>query len=466
LFRIHGIEYRTGVLEVARPRNIWDAVWGQIELTEEEWLVINTPAFQRLRRVHQLALTMLVFPGATHTRFEHSLGTRYVADRICKRLLDLSARGESATFDEADARIVRLAALLHDLGHGPFSHVSDPFLNRATDRGHEWIGAMAIEHLPEFRDVLDKDVAGTSRAIGDILLARGSRTIGRDIVSGPTDADKVDYLLRDSQATGVRGGHFDHDYLIDQLVGIQSIGESWLGFRWGGVWAVEGLKLARYHMFRTVYTHRNRVVTDVMLERALQAAIGTVLPADLLTLPPEEEFVEWFRRYESYDDWRVFALGIEADNSAGRMFRRLRDHKLLKVLVFLEGEEFKRLLGTEYARLLVASKDRHAARACEAELADALSFEAEDVIVELIDPRHVLYRDPLRLDEDINFVTKDGSVEPFAERSEIFSAQPADRWRRQLLVYAPVGRRDAPEVANLAQDRVLELLRKVLAEGR
>lgn len=73
---------------MTRARNIWDAVWGQIELTEEEWNLINTPAFQRLRRIHQLAMTMLVFPGATHTRFEHSLGTRHVADRIGRRLVD------------------------------------------------------------------------------------------------------------------------------------------------------------------------------------------------------------------------------------------------------------------------------------------------------------------------------------------------------------------------------------------
>jgi HD superfamily phosphohydrolase len=449
---------------VTRARNIWDAVWGQVELTEEEWTLINTPAFQRLRRIHQLAMTMLVFPGATHTRFEHSLGTRHVADRIGRRLVDLGERGESAPFTEAEARIVRLAALLHDLGHGPFSHVADPYLTASREHGHEWIGAMAVQHLPEFRDVLDAEVAGTAEAISDLLLGRGPRSILRDVVSGPTDADKIDYLLRDSQYTGVRGGHFDHEYLIDQLVGITSVGESWLGFRWNGIWAVEGIKLARYHMFRTVYTHRNRVVTDLMLERALRSAIGTVLPADLLTLPPENEFVDWFRRYEQHDDWSVFSAGVTADDAGGRMFRRLRDHDLLKVLVFQEGEEFKRLLGTEYARLLVARKTRHFERACEAPLAAELGLDPEDVIVELIDPRHVLHRDPLRLDEDVNFDNHEGEVEPFGERSEIFSAQPTDRWRRQLLVYAPQGRRDAPELAERAQHAVIDLLRTVLAE--
>lgn len=450
---------------MTRARNIWDAVWGQIELGEEEWQLINTPAFQRLRRVHQLAMTMLVFPGATHTRFEHSLGTMHVADRIARRLVDLGQRGGSAPFTKEEARIVRLAALLHDLGHGPFSHVSDPFLNASREHGHEWIGAMAVQQLPEFRDVLDAEVPGTSQAISDLLLANGARSISRDIVSGPTDADKIDYLLRDSQYTGVRGGHFDHEYLIDQVVGIPSVGESWLGFRWNGIWAVEGIKLARYHMFRTVYTHRNRLVTDLMLGRALKAAIGTILPPTLLTLPPEENFVEWFRAFELHDDWSVFSVGVAADDAAGRMFRRLRDHDLLKVLVFLEGEEFKRLLGTEYARLLVARRSQHFERACEAPLAADLGLDPEDLFVELINPAHVLYRDPLKLDDDVNFVNQDGLVEPFGERSEIFSAQPSERWRRQLVVYAPQGRRDAPELAERAKHAVIERLQAVLAEA-
>lgn len=448
---------------MTRARNIWDSVWGQIELTEEEWELINTRPFQRLRRVHQLAMTMLVFPGATHTRFEHSLGTRHVADRIARRLIDLAGREESAPFTEADARIVRLTALLHDLGHGPFSHVADPFLNAKIKHGHEWISAMAVAHLPELRDVVERGAAGTAQAIGDLLLARGPRSVSRDIVSGPTDADKIDYLLRDSQHTGVRGGHFDHEYLIDQLIGIESIGESWLGFRWNGIWAVEGIKLARYHMFRTVYTHRNRLVTDQMLDRAMRGAIGTFLPANLLTLPEEADFVEWFRQYEIYDDWRVMSLGVDQDSESGRMFRRLRDHALLKVLVFLEGEEFKRLLGTEHARRLAAGGGSELARQCQQPLAEVLKLNPEEVIVHLIEPSHVLHRDPLRLDEDINFKIQDGSVEAFAERSEIFSAQPTERWRRQLVVYAPVGRRDDPDLAETAKGAVIEILKATIA---
>jgi hypothetical protein len=151
-------------------------------------------------------MTMLVFPGATHTRFEHSIGTMHVADRMGQRLVDLYERGESSPFTRADARITRLAALLHDVGHGPFSHVVDTiFDEQPGKRGHEWIGATAIQQVPELRDVLETEEAGTASAISDLLVSRGRRTISRDIVSGPTDADKIDYLLRDSHHTGVRG---------------------------------------------------------------------------------------------------------------------------------------------------------------------------------------------------------------------------------------------------------------------
>lgn len=449
---------------MARPRNIWDSVWGQIELTEEEWELINTPAFQSLRRIHQLAMTMLVFPGATHTRFEHSLGTRHVADRVGRRLVHLAQLGESDAFSEGDARVTRLAALLHDIGHGPFSHVADPFLNASRPHGHEWIGAMAVTQVPELRDVVDKAEPGTSTAIADLLLGRGRRSVRRDIVSGPADADKIDYLMRDSQHTGVRGGHFDHDYLIDQLIAIESIGESWLGFRANGVWAVEGLKLARYHMFRTVYTHRNRLVTDLMLGRALRDGLGAYLPGDLLSLPPEAQFAEWFERYLAYDDWNVFAGGVQNDGPSGRMFRRLRDHRLLKVLVFVEGEEFKRLLGTEYARRLLADPRKGFEQSCEAPLAASLGLDPEEVMVYLVSPDHVLHRDPLRLDEDINLRTQDGDVQAFVDRSEIFSAAEPERWRRQLVVYADRGRKDDPDLAERAKAKVVEELKAMLAE--
>ncbi|HYK95426.1 MAG TPA: HD domain-containing protein [Candidatus Dormibacteraeota bacterium] len=453
---------------MTRPKNIWDAVWGQIELRDEEWRLINTPLYQRLRRIHQLGMTMLVFPGATHTRFEHGIGTCHVAGRIAHRLRELGPQLEfSPPVDEPDVRIARLAALLHDIGHGPFSHVSDPFLNAGGRKGHEWIGGMAVEHLPEIRDVVDADVPGSSTSIADLLLARGPRTVLRDIVSGPTDADRIDYLRRDSHYTGANQGHFDYEYFIDQVVAVQSGAESFLAFRWNGIWSVEGLILARYQMNRTVYGHRNRVVTDLMLQRGLRSALGRAVPTELLTLPDEGSFVDWFREYERWDDWRIFSEVLAGDAGLARsMFERLRDHRLLKVLVFLEGEELRLELGEEAAQQLAGTKGLDLGGAFSDQLADELGVPREDLIAHVIDARHVLQApDPLSHDQDINFVTVDGLVEPFFGRSEIFSAQPSDRWRRQLVVYAPNGRRDDPQLETRSTEAAIRLLRETLAEA-
>lgn len=448
---------------MTRPRNIWDPVWGQIELEDAEWLVLNTRAFQRLRRIHQLGMTMLVFPGATHTRFEHSVGACHVAGLMARRLRALQERGEATIeIGPADIQLVRFAALVHDIGHGPFSHVSDPFLGR---KGHEWIGAQAVVQIPALADA----VRSTGLDPADVAtLIHGSdrRSVHRDIVSGPTDADKIDYLLRDSHYTGARQGLFDHAYLIDQMIGYESVGESLLGFLWGGLWAVEGMKLARHHMHRTVYGHRNRVITDLMLRRGIQAALDEgLLPKDLFLRPSDDEFVEWFERYVEWDDWRVMSTlaWAPSDSRSGRIFRRLRDHDLLKVLVFLEGEEFKRALG-EHARRLAAQSDLpRLAAACEARLATELGIEADEIVVHLADQAHVLYAAP-DLDEDINFVTPGGAIEPLAERSELYSAMPSPRWLRQLVVYAPVGKRDE-RLSTRARAVALDALRSAIEES-
>lgn len=433
---------------MSRPKNVRDPVWGEIVLTDEEWELVNRPVFQRLRRIHQLALTMLVFPGTTHTRFEHSIGTCHVAGRIGNRLREASGDRGSMAFSEEDVRLVRLAGLLHDIGHGPFSHVADPFLDdKGGRKGHEWVGSMIVEHHPEIRSVLDDR---TTQAIGALLRGEGPRSVFRDIVSGPADADKVDYLLRDSHYAGVRQGLFDHDYFIDQAVAIPGnlTGESWLGFHSRGVWAVEGMKLARHHMHRTVYGHRNRLVTDLMLQRGLMAALDAgVLPPKLLSLPaPDEDFLEWHRQYHAYDDWAVMTDCCRApEGSLTRMmFERLRDHNLLKLLVFEEGEAFRDLLGGA-ARELVTRHEGDDCRAIETEVARELGFEPELIIVRVDNAANPLgLPTGARLaNEDINFLMRSGVTEPLDIRSEIFAATPpANRWRHRLLVYAPEGRQN------------------------
>jgi hypothetical protein len=431
---------------MTRNRNVLDPVWGEVRLSEDEWRIINLPCFQRLRRIHQLGLTMLVFPGATHSRFGHSLGACHAAGEVAARLRATSERSESPVeVTEDDERLVRLAALVHDLGHGPFSHVSDPFLNAGGVKGHEWVGSMIIETDAQIRDILGQD---TVTAICRLLRGEDKRSVQRDIVSGPADADKLDYLLRDSHYAGVRYGVFDHNHFIDQVAAIKfSATESWLGFRWAGLWAVEGMLLARHHLHRAVYGHRNRLVTDYMLERGLRSAMdGTTLPADLLTLPHPSDFESWNRTYQTYDDWRVMTIGVEAQEPiAKRMFTRLRDHDLLKLLVYVEDDDLKQRLGTLAVRAVELGGGDKLVPEIEPAIAKEIGCDPSEVIVRLLDPKHVLAGPSTSElgDEDIYVGTFDRQgYEPFRDRSEIYSATKSDRWRRKLLVYAPMGMKD------------------------
>ena len=187
-----------------------DPVHGFIELEPHEVRLVDTPCFQRLRRIRQLAMADLAFHGAVHTRFDHSLGTCHVAGRVAAQL----------ELDPAQRRLVRLAALLHDVGHGPFSHVFDDILEAVWEEE----GRDVRSEKPH--ELISRTILGRDRGISDILSATERQQLAslldrgygdpllKDIVSGSLDADKMDYLLRDSYFCGVRYGVYDLDQLL------------------------------------------------------------------------------------------------------------------------------------------------------------------------------------------------------------------------------------------------------------
>ena len=186
---------------------IRDPIHNFVNLPDELLPLVNTQPLQRLRGIRQLALANLVYPGALHTRFDHTLGVTHVAGMMAERL--------ELTPDES--RLVLVAALLHDIGHGPFSHVSEMSLSRYADRAtlkadqkdhkiHEVVTAEIIRTDPELCKLLKEEERNNVCA----LLKQGfGRAILKQIVSGPLDADKQDYLLRDSRFCGVQYGRFD-----------------------------------------------------------------------------------------------------------------------------------------------------------------------------------------------------------------------------------------------------------------
>lgn len=311
---------------------------GFVTLWDWEREIINHPAYQRLRRIRQLAWTDQVYPGAMHTRFEHSLGVMHVASAMFDRLVQNSKsllNDELGFSDDAinnDRRLVRLAALLHDVGHSPFSHASEELYpeHNGQQLEHEEYSAEIVRR--KLNDVIDghvdcQNTGITADKVASLLEGStvGRSSIWRDIITGQLDADRTDYLLRDSLHSGVDYGRFDWRRLIDCLRFVRTGGEGTgtrIGLTQGGFHAAEGLVLARYFMFTQVYFHKTRVAFDCHLKGALKE----VLPGAKFPKFHLEGGVDHLDEYLKWDDWRV--LGLLSQGEGGDHGRRLceRDH--------------------------------------------------------------------------------------------------------------------------------------------
>jgi uncharacterized protein len=297
---------------------IRDSVHVFVEADPDELAVVNSQAFQRLRHIHQLALTYLIYPGGTHRRFEHSLGVMQLAGRI----YDVVMREEhlsdvvrevvptSRRKREYWRSVLRMAALCHDMGHLPFSHAAEKEL-LPSGFSHEQITRALIESdqmktvwdgmrpRPEPEDVV-KVALGPEEA-QDLTFDTWEAILAEAIVGDVFGADRIDYLLRDSLHTGVAYGRFDHHRLIQTMRilppapdpaggGEAPTGEeaarSTLGVVRGGLESAEGLLIARYFMFSQVYFHPTRLIYDTHLKEFLKLWLserGGQFPTD-----PEE----------------------------------------------------------------------------------------------------------------------------------------------------------------------------------
>lgn len=267
-------------------QEIRDPIHNFVRATADEVLAINSPPFQRLRHIHQLALTYLVYPGATHRRFEHSLGVMELAGRVFDVITAEQNRHRSIEFPDRDTlaawrKYVRLGALFHDLGHLPFSHAAEEQLLE-DGKHHEWL-TVEVLRSDEMREVLKQmmpapDVEKVARiAIGPEKWAKwfGKATdfdewelMMTEIVTGDAfGVDRIDYLLRDSHHAGVAYGRFDHYRLIDTLriLPHPKLERPMIGIEKGGIHAAEALQLARQFMFLQLYYHHVRLAYDIHL---------------------------------------------------------------------------------------------------------------------------------------------------------------------------------------------------------
>ncbi|MBA3656384.1 MAG: HD domain-containing protein [Gemmatimonadaceae bacterium] len=227
---------------------IRDPLWNNIRVDPVALHLIDTPAFQRLRYVRQLGLAHLVYPGATHSRFEHAVGTYHLARRA---IAMLSERGDIDHLQD-EMRIIAPAALLHDLGHYPFSHA----LEEIGALHHEDVAGPLITSGPVAR-ILEAELGADAPARIHALVRGKSVSPLQGLISGSLDLDKIEYLKRDALMCGVPYGEIDVDRLMNSMAVVQDPADSMLkiGVMEKALSALESLLFAKYQMYRNVYWH-------------------------------------------------------------------------------------------------------------------------------------------------------------------------------------------------------------------
>jgi uncharacterized protein len=317
-------------------KRIFDPIHHFIELSDPEVALLDTAPMQRLRRLRQLGLAYLAFPAAEHTRFGHALGALAMGERV----FDALHRRDDGYFSSeaeylAQRRLLRVSLLLHDVGHGPFSHACEAVLGVYHEERTRNILAQ-----PEITAAIEGIGVDVARVL-ELILGDPATPypVLRELVSGPNlDADRMDYLLRDAYFTGVVNGRYDSDQLVGSLRVLDGSGGPVLGVDSRGIVALESFLLARYMMFSTVYFHH----TTRQYERILQEALRAIWP-NPRALDPVQAFLEW-------DDFRVLDAMRTATDRFGRAVRN-RD-SLYALVAEFNAEGDLRAFEASHARML------------------------------------------------------------------------------------------------------------------
>ena len=361
---------------------IKDPVHGDIPIDDEDLPILDSPAVQRLRRVKQIGLGDLAYPGANHTRFEHSIGTMYLAKVLAKRL-DL---------DHETARLLRVASLLHDVGHGPLSHTSEKFA----------IANFQIDHTEMTRrEITGGSTAAILESCGldptevSKISCEGKNDLGL-LLHSQIGIDRMDYLVRDAHYTGVAYGVIDHQRIISTM----ALVDGSLAVAEKGMQAVESLLVARFLMYPTVYLHHVSRIADSMMLRALEG------------LSQEGYSVEQIMRM---DDISLFNALRSAGGIPGTTAERLMNRDLFKRAVYLGTGQV-----ADLDELIKISQDREKMREMEDEIAEAAGLESGDVLVDI--------QGMPPLGEGETMILVRGRLEPLRARSALVGSLEEARW--------------------------------------
>ncbi|MDD4203581.1 MAG: HD domain-containing protein [Acholeplasmataceae bacterium] len=216
--------------------------------------LIDSKAFQRLRRITHLSGVKMVFHGAEHSRFNHSLGVYHLAIKLLDENDTLNQY-----FDEHEKMILMISALMHDIGHGPYSHAFE----RVFKLAHETYGANIILNDPEISSLLDNANKGLKESVSSVLLKTGKHPEIEQLVSSQIDIDRLDYLTRDAYYTGANYGRLD----LDRIIRMMAVKDNNIVYKEGAIHAIENYLVSRYHMYWQVYYHPVARSYEIMLEK-------------------------------------------------------------------------------------------------------------------------------------------------------------------------------------------------------
>lgn len=414
-----------------------DPLWNTIRIDPTALRLIDTPQFQRLRHIRQLGLAHLVYPGATHTRFDHALGVYHLA-RWATALL--AERGELERVDPTDCRLVPYAALLHDIGHYPFSHALEELSADRVPGHHEELTAGFLAS-PALCEVLE-GVAPDAPARVEALVRSRSESPLQGLVAGSLDLDKIEYLRRDARFCGVPYGEVDVDRLLHALTILPDpeTGRREIGIHEKGLSALESLLFSKYQMFRNVYWHHAVRAATALLKRLVQEAqdAGLVRPDELVGKGDERLLALIETRAEGRDEpaaRRVMELWLPA----------IRGRRLPKRALSLPGSALRGLAVEEWT-----GTDHELVHALELRLGEELALPHGGVFVDYPEK-------PRMMGLDLLLLERDGGVRRLTPTGRA-GLIDLPRVAAELYYTARVFRVFTLERRELDEDRVLELL--------
>jgi len=382
---------------------IRDPIHKNIHVSDTCIRFIDTPEIQRLRRIKQLGLTYLAYPGATHTRFEHSLGVMYLADIFSKNL------------DVYDQKLLKISALLHDVGHSPYSHDSEEVIKKYTDKTHEDIGR--ILESDTISSILD-DIDLKKSEILDII--GGKKPLGK-ILNGSIDIDKMDYLVRDSYYTGVTYGIIDLYRLVQEI----SFIDNTLVIEDGGLQAVESLCVSRFLMSRAVYYHHVSRIAESMLKKAL---------IDLLEDKKVDPFV-----LRDMDDYEVHMLLKNYNGYPKEIIDRIETRNLFKRAIYQNISILDEKMISDYK----TNHERY-----EAEIAQNAQIDERYVILDIPEYQKNRFDIPFMINDEIK------PLEDVSSLINVLDKAETSDWKfgvYTLNEYKDKVKKAASEVLNIGQ---------------